>query len=447
MGGKRKKKLHRPANASQQANKHPEGFWNAYIKSSENGTRPIEKSMRANNIYRKAWERVRVGKSNQKFNRFFRFAEKEMERPETMYDLHRELVYDGQTKRLQSTYSPYLEQCSALLDIGCGSGELMRRIVRTDTRMNALEQGNRAMAMLGIDLNSNALSVASLKRDILFEHHPELLKSLSMEFLLMDLIDLRSLDLKETNIAQKQVDAVLATDVFRWILRSERMGLLKAIREKIKETGYLLSMEFSYPHLPPGEHLPAEFALRMLEFPIREHMRMTEFFDMAEEAGFSICVQSIDKLNDPINDEFPALVSAMFRPRMERRDALVLAFGNDRDLDSGFGSYASQMLCDSFEVYGRIPDNEGITNKYLIILGLADIKQDFVLTDNPDGIEFHDKKARIFLDKRAEGLQKQGTKIIVGVAKQTESEKSARISQQMEERFSRLILEISERWR
>ena len=305
------------------------------------------------------------------------------------------------------------------------------------------------MRMLGIDFNGAALSVAALKRDILCEHHPELSGNLNMEFLMMDLIDLSLLDLSRTNIGEEKVDMVLASDIFRWTLRNERLDLLRALRAKIKETGHLISMEFAFPHLPPGEYLSAELSYKLLKFPTFEPMpTIMEFFKLVEEAGFSISDKTIDTTYVSTQEQFPPLVSALFRPCMDRKEVVVLVYGNDLDNDSGFGAHTTENLeRNGIRNWGRISITDDIECKYLVIAGLADIPTDFILTDDLDSVKLYDKKAVEFLDMRRADLEKSGVKIIIGAAKQDESEKTPTIKEHVRDRFDKLILEIVERWK
>jgi ubiquinone/menaquinone biosynthesis C-methylase UbiE len=448
MGGKRRKTNRKPVTTRKNTSQSEEGFRRAYHRYEEGAKKLIEVSRRRSGGFRKGWERRRVGRLNGRFNRFFRVTEKEIKRNETMYDLHRHSIYTNQTTRLQSMYAPYLADCSSLLDIGCGSGKLMRRIVRTKTRMKALEEGRIKMSMLGIDFNEAALTIAALKRRILFDHHPMLKQNFAMEFVLMDLIDLPQLDLRETAIGESRVDVILATDIFRWILRNERQNLLEAMRVKIKETGFLISMEFAYPHLPPGEYLPAEFAIRMSEFTTREHMKMAEFFEMVEKAGFSISNKTIDATNVPIYDPFPPLVSVIFRPRMSASELSILGIGSQNKGDLSAGIMTAAMLHESnYDVNFREEHIEKVDKGYLLIIGAADIERGYILTDKRDSVKFHESNFEESLDKKIADLEKKGIKVLFAGIKPENTQEQRDMTDVVRERCNKLVREIIERWK
>lgn len=296
------------------------GFRSAY--NSDNGPRMFPEPRR------KAATNVRnqreVSRLNRAFSRFFRYAGKDTgkdsvnKRHDTYYDLHRNSVYNDQTCRLYGDYPHmdlnFLAKSATILDVGCGTGKLIRRIARTPSIMQDLESGNRKMRILGIDINPDALGAAAAKRDILFGHHPGLEGNLEMELLLLDLMDLDRLILSKTCIGEERADFVLASDIFRWLRDPERPDLLHALRRKLKKTGHLMSFEFTDPYLPTWEHLSQSLANCFEMFSNLYPMRLGELYGMAEEAGFVRVPDSkLNKHNDE-ESRFPPMVSILFSP-------------------------------------------------------------------------------------------------------------------------------------
>jgi len=292
------------------------GFRSAY--NSDKGPRLVhEPRRRAATNVRNQREASRL---NRAFSRFFRYAgvDRVNKRHDTYYDLHRNSVYNDQTCRVYFDYPSmgmnFLANRATILDVGCGTGKLIRRIVRTPSVMQDLESGARKMRILGIDINSDALRAAAAKRDILFDHHPGLKGNLEMELLLLDFMDLDRLSLSKTCIAEEKVDLELASDVFRWIRKSERPDLLHALRRKLKRTGYLMSFEFTDPYLPTWEHLSQNLANCFEMFSNLYPMRLGELYGMAEEAGFARVPDSKLNKHDDEGSRFPPMVSIIFSP-------------------------------------------------------------------------------------------------------------------------------------
>lgn len=292
------------------------GFRSAY--NSDRGPRLVQEPRRktATNVRNQR----EVSRLNRAFSRFFRYAgvDRLNKRHDTYYDLHRNLVYNDQSCRLYYDYPhmdlDFLASSTTVLDVGCGTGKLIRRIVRTPSMMQDLESGARKMRILGIDVNPDALRAAAAKRDILFDHHPRLEGNLEMELLLLDVMDLDRLNLAKTCIGEERVDFQLASDIFRWLREPERPDLLHALRRKLKKTGYLMSFELTDPYLPTWEHLPQNLASCFQTFSNLYPMRLGELYEMAEEAGFVRVPKS--KLNkyDDEGSRFPPMVSIIFSP-------------------------------------------------------------------------------------------------------------------------------------
>jgi SAM-dependent methyltransferase len=202
--------------------------------------------------------------------------------------------------------------------VGCGTGKLLRKIIRTNATMQALENGPREMRILGVDSNSEALRAAAAKRNLLFNHHGKLPPSLRMEFMLLDLRDLQALDLSNTCIEKSRVDLVLASDIFRWLPESERAGVLGAIRTKVASGGHLISFEFTEPPLPITEDLPKNLALRLATFGFLEPFHIGRFYQQLEDSGFERIPETKRNGHDEEHDRFPQLVSCVFRPAQRK---------------------------------------------------------------------------------------------------------------------------------
>jgi len=316
MGGKRKSK---PATLAYQSKALPEqcAFQSAYY--SEKGP-PLIKNPR-----RKVAISVRgqrdVARLNKAFSKFYRMAEGDIgcNRNDSHYDLHRSNVYWDQTVRLRANYHEFLANSVTILDVGCGTGKHLRKIARSPSTIQELEAGARQMRMLGVDFNIEALMAAAAKKKILFEHHPKLAGNLQMDLLLLDLIDLDKLDLSRTCIGEEKVDIVIASDIFRWIRTVERLDLFHAIRRKLKENGYLISMEFTNPPLPSGIHLSHKLAMQLGTFSFLEPMKLGEMYAMAEVAGFGRVLTSKFSTYDEEHDPFPPLVSIILQTNSKIR--------------------------------------------------------------------------------------------------------------------------------
>jgi SAM-dependent methyltransferase len=290
------------------------GFRNAYV--SEADSRPLIDVWKKRKIARPDRTQRRVHALHHTFTKFFTIAEQRSSgnRYNTRYDLHRDPIYELQTARLRGIYSEYIRNCRLVLDMGCGTGKLDRRIVRTPSIIEALEAGTRRMGILGIDYNPAALEAAAAKKELLFEHHGGI-PALQMEYLLMDLRDLPSLDLSRTCIGRESADLVLASDIFRWLPVEERVPILGAIREKMTRGGFLISMEFSHPPVIMNRHLSRKVARGLSNFGIDEALWLSRFYANMRHNGFEMVPDSKIRAVDEEHDRFPLLVSCVFRLR------------------------------------------------------------------------------------------------------------------------------------
>ncbi len=290
------------------------GFRNAYV--SEDNAKPLINVWKKRVIPRSDRTQRRVHALHHTFTRFFTIAEQKSsgERYNTRYDLHRDPIYELQTGRLRGIYSDYIKNCRLVVDVGSGTGKLDRRIVRRPSVIEALEAGTRKMSILGIDYNPAALDAAAAKKGLLLEHHGGI-PSLQMEYLLMDLRDLPSLDLSRTCIGKEKADLVLASDIFRWLPVDERVPILEAIREKMARDGFLISMEFSHPPVIMNRHLSRKVARGLSNFGIDEPFWLSKFYANMRHIGFEMVPDSKIRAVDEEHDRFPLLVSCVFRLR------------------------------------------------------------------------------------------------------------------------------------
>jgi SAM-dependent methyltransferase len=251
----------------------------------------------------------RVCKLHDAFSRLF---QKAGHNNETGYDLNRDPVYDAQTIRLRADFQSYFAACLSVLDIGCGTGQLARRIIRTHTIMDAIEAG-RKMGMLGIDFNASALHAAVDKRNVLLSHHEPLRPNLQMDYVLLDLKDLGHLNLSQTCIGDKKADIVLASDIFRWLPESERFGVLEGIVEKMTRGGRFISMEFACPPLVVDHYMSRRLAAEFAEFGFSEPFGLGSFYEQAQKAGLQMVPDSKITAYEPEHDAFPPMAYCVFR--------------------------------------------------------------------------------------------------------------------------------------
>jgi SAM-dependent methyltransferase len=326
MGGKRKQKMPSPVYYFRGL-PEPNRVVSAYY--SEKGP-PLVKSFERRTSTSVRSQRV-VGRMNKAFGRLYRITEEKISggRHDTYYDLNRATVYHEQMVRLKGEgIRPWIaEQGSSMnfngrdvklltiLDIGCGTGKLMRRTIRTPTIMMNLEQGDLNIRLLGVDFNEHGLEVAAKKAAILFEHHPLLKGNLELELLYLDLIDLDKLDLARTCIKEEKVDIVFASDVFRWIRAEERAALFTAVRDKMKDSGYLISFEFVTPPLNHRNYLSHDIAMNLADFSFLEPMQLGDLYKHAEAAGFERILETYGNHHEELEfrDRFPMLASQVFK--------------------------------------------------------------------------------------------------------------------------------------
>jgi SAM-dependent methyltransferase len=353
------------------------------------------------------------------------------------------------------------------MDVGCGTGKLLRRYVRK-IRLSDLEEGKARMRMLGIDLNEDALIAAIAKRKILMDRHPLLWTekrdddtwfelsdpNLIMDLIQMDLIDLDELDLSRTCIGERRVDAILASDVFRYIiktneLRNEVLELLRAIRQKLKSTGYFVSMEFSSFSLPIGEYLQEDLKTEFSRYGRQTTMLLGWLYALAEEAGLGRIDYSKKDLHDTEDDKFPSLVSLVFCPRMPRDDLIVIASGDDKKADLGIGAaIGGDLVREGYDVHlsSRIPGNlTKAGKKYIVVIDAADVSYDYVISTDLSSVPIFNKELYSQLFSMQEELDKSGTELILAGVK-PESIKSKNLTDEARERGSRLLREITTRW-
>ena len=129
------------------------GFKSAYQAYPPETDPLIKSSVGYNTDFRTTRGQRLVGKMKENFTTFFRIAEERIkrERRQTLYDLHRTNTYWDQTTRLRANYGDLVAVSTSILDIGCGSGKLIRRILRTPSKMKHLEEHAEPMRILGID--------------------------------------------------------------------------------------------------------------------------------------------------------------------------------------------------------------------------------------------------------------------------------------------------------
>jgi len=451
MGRKRKQGRKTSATRVADAQALNAGFKDAYTIYPPDTEPLIKNSGRRDDTMRSTRGQRSVGKMNNNFASFFRITEKEIDGEEwkTLYDLDRRGSYKDQISRLRSRYRDPLASCSSILDIGCGSGKLMRLIIKTPSKMIGLEGRSESIRMLGIDFCASALVTAVSKKENLYASHPSLKETLQMDFLRMDLIDLPRLDLSRTQIGVPRVDMILAVDVFRWIRRAERQNLMTALKNLISDTGCMISMEFSGIYMP-SEYLSVERALALADFSIKEHMQIPELHALAKAVGFEIYAEDVCDNHNPVKDHFPPLVSAIFRPMLRKRDSVFLAMGNIKRNDQAAAILAGEMLIDKgFDVTFKadnIEDSIDNNTRQVVVLGVAQVNHPFILSEDPARVPFCEETARQECAALQKTLKRKGIKMFfIGIKPEPRTDPSS-VNQEQRDHVEKAVKEIEKRW-
>ncbi len=256
-----------------------------------------------------------ISELNNTFSKFYSILTTRLEKYATRYDLHRRGVYEEQTVRLVSSYFDYIQnqdkKVFTMIDAGCGTGKLMRRMLRARDITARLASKELEMRMLGLDRNYDALFAAIEKKNVLLKRNPSLNGNLIMDFLAIDLINLNDLDLRKTVIGDQKVDLILVSDLFYWVKNEERGRVICALKKKLKDSGHLISMEFISPHVQPGPHLPRKWANCFNS--LSEPMVLGELYELMRRMGFEEITSTFESTKSGIYDAFLPLHSLVFK--------------------------------------------------------------------------------------------------------------------------------------